>query len=246
VVPLTSPHDYVVLFALAALFGAIGGIAYELTLTRRKKTGALQFPSLDRWHYLQLGFLSSMLLGAVAAVAISYFFTPEVEVKSVVGGAAVIQTKWQIVKVIPLSLIVGSSGGAFLEAMRGRLLGELNAQKVATTQAAGKAAVKGVGRIAKAAAAGQPGHAAPQIASRATTPLMAASVEIPEDVRAELLKLAPHLGEAVTRQRPIEEHVEAVNAAAQDVLSTSAAEMSSLIDASVSSAYDLIDAAADA
>lgn len=227
-VTLSHAHDYVVLFAVAGLFGAIGGLAYELTLTRRRQTGALKFPSIDRWHYLELGFISSMFLGAVAAVAISYFFTPEVQVKTVVNGHAEIQTKWQIVKVIPLSLIVGSSGGAFLEAMRSRVLGQLNAQKVATTQAAAKAAVEQVARIAKTATAGpvdRPGGTAHQIASRASAPL------------AGLLR---------TDGPPLEEHLLAVRTAAQDVLSSHAATTADLIDASVDSAYATIDAAADA
>lgn len=237
-VTLSTAHDYVVLFALAGLFGAVGGMAYELTLTRKKRTGTLQFPAFDRWHLLELGFVSSMFLGAVAAVAISYFFTPEVQVKTVVNGTAVIQTKWQIVKVIPLSLIVGSSGGAFLEAMRSRVLGQLNAQKVTTTQNAAKAAVVQVGRMAKTVT-GQPANTAARIASGARG-------HIAEDFRIQLADLAPDVVEALHRQEPVEQHVETVRTVAHDVLSADASAASDVIDASVDAALATIDAAAEA
>src|SRR6266478_9919883 len=120
-ITLSSAHDYIVLFAIAALFGAIGGLAYELLQSRSNETGSLSLPWHRGWRYIHLGFIASMILGSVAAVAISYFFTPEAQVKDTVNGIEVIRTKWQIAKVVPLSLIVGSAGGAFLEAMRGRL-----------------------------------------------------------------------------------------------------------------------------
>src|SRR5260221_5171148 len=155
-ITLSAAHDYVVLFAFAGLFGAIGGIAYELTQTRSKQTGMIELPGFHGKRFIDLGVLSSMILGAIAAVAVSYFFTPEMQVKSVVNGVSTIQTKWQIVKVIPLSLIVGSAGGAFLEAMRSRVLSQLNAQKVAGTQAASNGQVDQLANIAKAVVAGGP------------------------------------------------------------------------------------------
>lgn len=218
-VTLSSPHDYVILFAFAGLFGSIGGIAYELTLTRKKKTGGLRVPSFDRGNYLQLGVVSSMFIGAVAAVAISYFFTPEVQVSTVVNGASVIQTKWQIVKVIPLSLIVGSSGGAFLDAMRSRALGELSAQKVATAQATARAQVEHVGRVLSKASTGQADGAPQLIADQASEPIAAATEHV--------------------------EYVGAVKAAAQDVLSTNAAKTADLIDSTVNQAIAKINAIAE-
>ena len=153
-IALTSAHDYVVLFAVAALAGAVGGLAFELLQVRGKEAGTIELPWASGWRTIHLGVVSSVFLGAVAAVAISYFFTPEVQVKETVAGVTQIVTKWQIVKVVPLSLIAGSAGGAFLQAMRGRLLGELNAQKVALTAAAGKAAAVQVALAGRAAAAG--------------------------------------------------------------------------------------------
>jgi hypothetical protein len=132
VVDLESVQDYVWLFVVAAAFGAVGGLAYELLLTRGQEVGGLERPGKREGvkHYYDLGFFGSMFLGAVAAVAVSYFFTPEVLVTAEEEEAEVIKTQWQIVKVVPLSLIVGSAGGAFLSAMQARVLARLKEQEV--------------------------------------------------------------------------------------------------------------------
>ena len=148
---LAHPHDYVHLFLYSASFGAVGGLAYALLQVSSADSGFLALPWIHRGR-VGLGFFASVIVGAIAAMAVSYFFTPEALVKATVNGKQVIQTKWQIVKVIPLSIIVGSAGGAFLDAMRGRVLAELNAQKVVATQAAGKTAVKQIAEAAKTSA----------------------------------------------------------------------------------------------
>jgi hypothetical protein len=117
VVALDKPIDYLWMFLVAAGLGAVGGIAYELLQMRRGDSGALEIPRRRGRYFLDLGFVSSMILGAVAAVAISYFFTPEIQV--IERGQTA--TKWQIARLVPLSLIVGSAGGAFLSAMQARL-----------------------------------------------------------------------------------------------------------------------------
>jgi hypothetical protein len=43
-------------------------------------------------------------------------------------------TKWQITKLVPLSLIVGSAGGAFLSAMQSRIDASVNAAKLDTAR----------------------------------------------------------------------------------------------------------------
>ncbi len=254
-VELSHPHDYVVLFAIAALFGAIGGVAYELVQSRSGSTGSLSLPSLTRWRFLNLGFISSMFLGAVAAVAVSYFFTPEVQVTKVVHHATTIVTEWQIVKVIPLSLIVGSGGGAFLEAMRSRVLSELNAQKVAATQAAGKAAVAQVAQVAKAAAAGQAAGTAGRIVSGGSREIAGAASEVPNPLRENLLQLSPDLRErgritdmlgALTEPQPIDARADRLSAEVQGALDDATRTAADLIDASAESASATIDAAATA
>jgi hypothetical protein len=74
---LNEAIDYVWMFLIAGGLGAVGGIAYELLQVRGGEAGHWLRESR---HFLDLGFLSSMILGAMAAVAISYSFTPEVQV----------------------------------------------------------------------------------------------------------------------------------------------------------------------
>ena len=252
-VTLSSAHDYVILFAIAALFGAIGGLAYELLQSRSNETGSLSLPWHRGWRLFHLGFISSMILGAVAAVAISYFFTPEAQVKDVVNGVAVIKTKWQIAKVVPLSLIVGSAGGAFLAAMQSRLLGELNAQKVATTQAAGKAAVAQVALAAKAVAAGT--NARAPILSSTSGAIADAAAEVPESLKVDLAPLiadAPRrieigqLLDSFKQAEPLTVHMNRVSTSIDDAVANAARTASDVIDQNVQSAYAAIDAAATA
>ncbi len=254
-ITLSSAHDYVVLFGIAALFGALGGIAYELLQTRSNETGTIEIPSLRSRHYFDLGFISSMILGAVAAIAISYFFTPEMQVKDTVAGAAVIRTKWQIAKVVPLSLIVGSAGGAFLEAMRGRVLGQLNAQRVASTAAAGKAAADSVASVAKALTSGQVANAGAQILASASGAIAGATNDVPSALRMNVLNLseqAPHFAaikdylNSLGEPEPIENRVAQVSNSINDAFSGAAVTASAAIDASLAKAHAAIDAAAAA
>lgn len=174
-VTLESTTDYVWLFIIAGAFGAVGGFAYELLQVRYRQTGTLELPHRHTGRartYVDIGFIASLVLGAIAAIAVSYFFTPEVLVKSGQAGSEVITTKWQIVKVVPLSIIVGSAGGAFLTAMQARALAELNAQKAKSTAAVGKATVEQLGAAANTAtrtAAASPPTDASTVAAEAKT-----------------------------------------------------------------------------
>jgi hypothetical protein len=99
----------------------------------------------DSRRYLDLGFLASMVLGAVAAIAIAYFFTPEVQI--VEAGKSV--TKWQIAKLVPLSLIVGSAGGALLTAMQTSVSARVSEAKLESTRKIATAQLDTVSETAK-------------------------------------------------------------------------------------------------
>jgi hypothetical protein len=147
-VTLKDSMDYVWMFLIAGGLGALGGVTYELLQARRGDTaGFLRVPRLrESNHFVDLGFISSLILGAVAAIAISYFFTPEVQV--VEDNAAV--TKWEIVRLVPLSLIVGSAGGAFLGAMQARLLAQANEVKLESQKNVAMSQIEIMGEGAKA------------------------------------------------------------------------------------------------
>ncbi|HVN60015.1 MAG TPA: hypothetical protein VMT59_02055 [Gaiellaceae bacterium] len=257
-VSLSHPHDYVVLFLLAGLFGMLGGLGYELVQVRLGETGSLEKPRRlaakppSTARYWELGFIASMIVGGIAAVAISYFFTPEVMVKTTVSGVDVIQTKWQIVKVIPLSIIVGSGGGAFLDAMRGRVMGQLNAQTIAATKAAGETAVVQVAQAAKTATGTSLAAAGDQIKASAQAAIDLAAKQTPLHVADELLQLQVDdatrlkIGNLVgTGSLPTyEEQYGAVETAVASGVAHATEETESALDKHVQVALESIEAAA--
>lgn len=166
VVPLTEPIDYVVMLLVAAGVGAIGGLGAELLLKRADSTGTIEIPHrLKGTKLFALGLPASLIIGAIASVAVLYFFLPVTEVITSGTGttASTVTREYSLVKLVPLALIVGSAGPAFLASAQSRLLSALNAQKVdaiadsATNQFAQieesvKAATPGAVRKAVAAA----------------------------------------------------------------------------------------------
>lgn len=120
------------MFAAAIIAGAIGGFAFELMPVHSEcHMGSIQTPHrLKGGHAFNLGFLSNLLLGAVTSVAVLYFFPPETQtiIKDTSGGSQTMYS-YDLVKLIALSLIVGSAGPSFLSSIQGRLAGALNAQK---------------------------------------------------------------------------------------------------------------------
>jgi hypothetical protein len=252
-VRLSSPHDYVHLFIWAAVFGAVGGLAYELLQVRSGDTGSLELPGKRGARYLDIGFLASLIVGAIAAIAISYFFTPEVLVKETVNGSPAVITKWQIVKVIPLSILVGSAGGAFLDAMRKRVMGQLTSQKLAATQGAAETAVNQLAEAAKTANKGALATTRTQIMAEADKAIGAATEEIPAPV-AEQLKAAA-VGTAQEQQVATlldaraataqETRVEAVRDQVESAVQRTAESTSQEIDAHKDAALDSINKAAN-
>lgn len=111
---------------IAAVGGAIGGLVYDLMLTRQGDAGLLELLSKQtsrgkKRSYVDVGFLASMLVGAVAAVGFLYFMTPEVN--TVINKGKPVETReYDPFKLIAAALIVGSGGSAFITGMQQRLL----------------------------------------------------------------------------------------------------------------------------
>lgn len=145
-VVLKGWQDYTRMFVLAAVLGAVGGLAFELMQARRRQTGMFERPrsvgGSGRIGYWDLGGFASMIVGAVAAAAAIWIFPPEVLVKTAASGAVLSTTRqWDIVKVVGLSLIVGSAGASFLDALQARALAQVKTQEAAATQRVAKAQV---------------------------------------------------------------------------------------------------------
>jgi hypothetical protein len=149
VVELKDVQDYVLLFALAALLGGLGGFAYELTIGGR---GRIELPRrMQRGRYHDLGVLANIILGAIVAPAALWIFPPE-ERTTVIGGQPTTVTEWNIVKVVGLSLIIGSAASTFLTAMQARALALVKTQEAQQTQAVARKQLDAVGKDVEAGA----------------------------------------------------------------------------------------------
>lgn len=142
-IDLNDTVDYVYMLLIAAGLGAIGGLGAELLLKRGDNTGTLLLPSRltgSQGQLLEIGFPSSLIIGAIAAVAILYFFPPVVATVAAGknGGAPTTTHQYDVVKLVALSLIVGSAGPAFLSTAQSRLTSALTAQKLETAVETGK------------------------------------------------------------------------------------------------------------
>jgi len=153
VIELTHTVDYIYMLLITAGVGAIGGLGAELVLSRSEGTGMLALPrALKGSELVSLGFPASLIVGAIAAVAALYFFPPLAEkvIASPKGSAPKVVSEYDLVKLVPLAMIVGSAGPAFLKAAQSRLLSALSAQKAEATADTAKAQVDQIAASAKA------------------------------------------------------------------------------------------------
>jgi hypothetical protein len=156
-VELVNDADYVYMLLVGAAVGALGGLGAELLLKRAGNTGTMSMPHrIKGTNIIDVGFPASLILGAIAAVAVLYFFPPVVEkVASGVNGAAPTTTnEFDLAKLVPLSLIVGSAGPAFLATAQSRLMSALNEQRAGTAVDTGKNQVDQIAASATAAVTG--------------------------------------------------------------------------------------------
>lgn len=114
-VELSSVWEYLGIFGLAAGLGGIGGLANELMQNRRGQTGQVERPRRLKGPYRDLGVWANVIIGGIAALAALWVFPPETTI-----DAAGTTTKYDIIKVVGLSLVIGSAGGTFLSAMQAR------------------------------------------------------------------------------------------------------------------------------
>lgn len=146
-IKLNTTWDTVWMLVTAFGVGAIGGLAAELLEVRgtRKATGTLELWHRLRGGYVDIGFPANVLLGAIAAVGILYFFAPTQEtVKPVTGGGTETIKEYDLIKLVALSLIVGSAGARFLAALQTRALALVAQQQAQTVAAAATAALESV------------------------------------------------------------------------------------------------------
>ncbi len=124
---LDVTNDWWWAIAIAGGSGALGGLVYDMLLTRHGDSGLLelfskQAPGRGSRNYIDVGFLASILVGIVAAVGFLYFLTPEIKTVTDAQGSTDVTRSYDPFKLIAASLIVGTGGAAFITAMQERLL----------------------------------------------------------------------------------------------------------------------------
>ena len=154
-IDLNGTTDYVLLFGLATLLGGVGGLAYELLLSRRGQVGMIEVPhKVQGGRYVDLGVWASVIIGAIAAVAALWIFPPDVKTVVDAAGKSSTTTEYDIVRVVALSLIIGSAGSSFLSALQARALALVKDQQAKQTAAVAQAQLDHVKEAASAGATG--------------------------------------------------------------------------------------------
>jgi hypothetical protein len=143
--------DFAWLILVVALLGAGGGIAAELLQNRGNVTGAIQLPTHATGSRLvDLGIVGSMIIGAVAAIAVLYVIPPTTATAAAASNATT--TSYDIVKGVALSILAGSAGRGLLTSLQSRLLASAGLQQAQAAVKVGSAQVDGAVKEVQASA----------------------------------------------------------------------------------------------
>ena len=142
-ITLETIRDYWIMLAMAVGSGAVGGLAFELLQTRLGQQSGVFERFAKREEGIDIGGFASIVLGAVAAIAVLYFFPPTITVTE----GEVTTTQFDLVQLIALSLIVGSTGGVILQAAQQRVQ-----QRIQSVGTVAQTQVQQVGSVAEEAA----------------------------------------------------------------------------------------------
>jgi hypothetical protein len=152
-IELSGFWDYLGLFGLAAVLGALGGLAYELMQARRGQTGQIEVPrAVPGGRYRDWGLWANMIIGAIAAVAALWVFPPEIRTSVDAAARTVTTTEYDVIKVVGLSLIIGSAGSSFLSAMQARALALVKDQEAKQTRKVAEEQIEAVKRSVESGA----------------------------------------------------------------------------------------------
>lgn len=181
-VELTTARSVIVLLAITAVSGALGGGAAELAVVRgaRKETGEIERPHRAGRYLTDLGGWSRVLLGMAAAL-VALVLLPLGDDLTQAGGSVV--HRYNLVAVISFSVLIGYAAPAFLAQASARVISalaegqaEADKQKAETEKAhADKQSKRLVAQAGKATELAVKSHVASQVgpvldAAEAATP----------------------------------------------------------------------------
>ncbi|HEV7482148.1 MAG TPA: hypothetical protein VGO13_03520 [Solirubrobacterales bacterium] len=129
-IELTDTWTTVVMLLVAAGVGLIGG-AGAAFIEWRSRCALPADPDAScgkPWTVV-----SCVALGGIAAVAALYFFPPTTEVVET-GKEPATRTFYDLIRLVALSLIIGSAGSAFLQAFQARAMSAVNQLRATTAE----------------------------------------------------------------------------------------------------------------
>lgn len=131
---LNDTIDYVWLFLIAGALGGLGGLVFELLQQRYGQPGYVEVYGKGRGRYRDWGVWANIVIGAVAAIAALWAFPPQTETVISEGGATTITSRYSIIDLVGLSIIIGSAGSSFLSSLQAKALARLKGQEAALTR----------------------------------------------------------------------------------------------------------------
>lgn len=142
-IDLVATRDYVWMLVIAAVFGALGGFAGDLLIIRKSGQGQLERPhdAGQNKRFFDLGWGANVVVGAVAAVAVLWVLSPTSESTNAAG---VTTKSYDLVKLVAISLIVGTLGASMLKALQDRALALIQAQQSGQKVQSAVAALDGI------------------------------------------------------------------------------------------------------
>jgi len=148
-ISLNTIGDYLLVVAVAAGSGLVGGLAAELLLNRDGGTGAFELPRRTKGLF-DLGGFATLLVGVVAGVAILLVFPPQLTVvNSAADGTSTSTASYDLLRLIATSLVAGSAGGSVLSALQARVTAAINDARVEFVRSRGEDEIDHVRDVAK-------------------------------------------------------------------------------------------------
>lgn len=134
---LETTGDHLLLVLIAAASGLVGGLAAELLLSRDGQTGGFELPGRTR-GLLDLGGFASLIVGAVAGVAILLVLPASTQVVTTDGVATTTATGYELLRLVATTVVAGSAGGSVLTALQARVTSAINAARVEFVRSTGQ------------------------------------------------------------------------------------------------------------
>jgi len=145
-IQLDSSQGYLTVFAIATVFGILGGLAAEFLLNRDDgETGTFELPRRDgRWF--DFGGFANLFVGAVTGIAILLVFPPSsVTIQGSGGAGATVVTGYEPIRLAVTALVAGSAGGSVLTSLQARIGTALSDAHVQLTRQTSELAIERLG-----------------------------------------------------------------------------------------------------